>query len=138
MSDYLRKLADAPHIEEPDRGSIHWRKRVWIPVRGKTRTYLKTRRPPAEVYYSVLRNAEVKLCVSVLCNSDEQVTVHHRDGNPFNNSLENLQVLCWNCHLIHKNPEMNGVHSELEGTKLDVDSLDDANVRGFYGIVQEE
>jgi 5-methylcytosine-specific restriction endonuclease McrA len=138
MSEYLQKLADAHHIDEVDKGHVYWRKRTWVPTRGKTYTRLKIRRPPPETYYSVLRNAGVNLCVCVLCNSDERVTVHHRDGNPFNNSLENLQVLCWNCHLIHKNPELEGVHSELEGTKLDVDFLDDANVRGFYGIIQEE
>ena len=29
--------------------------------------------------------------------------IHHKDSNPNNNSLDNLQVLCPNCHSLQKN-----------------------------------
>jgi len=29
--------------------------------------------------------------------------VHHKDKNRYNNNIENLEVLCWNCHIIKHN-----------------------------------
>lgn len=29
--------------------------------------------------------------------------LHHKDGNRFNNKLDNLQILCCNCHALTKN-----------------------------------
>jgi hypothetical protein len=35
---------------------------------------------------------------------DERVLlVHHKDKNRLNNNIENLEVLCWNCHIIKHN-----------------------------------
>ncbi|MBO5968444.1 MAG: HNH endonuclease [Clostridia bacterium] len=37
------------------------------------------------------------------CGSNQNVDVHHKDGNPLNNSLDNLQRLCRSCHTkIHR------------------------------------
>lgn len=33
------------------------------------------------------------------CGSNRNVDVHHIDGNPQNNSLDNLQRLCRSCHI---------------------------------------
>lgn len=33
-----------------------------------------------------------------ICGSNKNVDVHHKDGNPMNNSIENLQRLCRSCH----------------------------------------
>lgn len=72
------------------------------------------------------------------CGSDYKLTVHHIDGNPFDNGLENLQVLCWHCHLLFHEPSEAGVHEELEGTKSDFDNLDNPETRRFHGIVEED
>jgi hypothetical protein len=41
-----------------------------------------------------------------VCGSSERSQVHHKDGNPQNNSTENLRRLCSACHmhLHHKRP----------------------------------
>ena len=33
-----------------------------------------------------------------LCGSNRNVDVHHKDGNPQNNNINNLQRLCRSCH----------------------------------------
>jgi len=33
-----------------------------------------------------------------MCGSDEDVTIHHEDGDIENNNLGNLVVLCRSCH----------------------------------------
>ena len=33
-----------------------------------------------------------------ICGSNKNVDVHHKDGNPQNNSLDNLQRVCRSCH----------------------------------------
>lgn len=38
-----------------------------------------------------------------ICGSTRNVDVHHKDGNPQNNTMGNLQRLCRSCHLkVHK------------------------------------
>lgn len=123
--------------DEPDRARINWKKRKWTLLRGKTTTRPKTHRPPAETYWQILKDAGRNLCVCELCNSDYRITVHHKDGNPHNNSVGNLQVLCWNCHLLFHNSTDEAEHHELEGTKQDSDPLDDRETRRFLGIVDE-
>lgn len=39
-----------------------------------------------------------KLQCCELCSSQENLQVHHKDRNPKNNSLSNLQTLCASCH----------------------------------------
>jgi rRNA maturation endonuclease Nob1 len=34
-----------------------------------------------------------------ICGSNKNVDVHHKDGNPQNNVLENLQRVCRSCHI---------------------------------------
>ena len=115
-------LSAKPLEQEPDRSRIKWRKQKWkLPKRiGMNKeAKLSHPRPPAQVYYEVLRQAGRNLCVCARCGSDYKITIHHKDGNPFNNSLENLEVLCWNCHLVLHDPLEEGVHDEMEGTKTD-------------------
>lgn len=38
-----------------------------------------------------------KICVGCI-NSDGRIEVHHKDFDPFNNSLENLEYRCKRCH----------------------------------------
>ena len=48
-------------------------------------------------------------------NSREQLQVHHIDGNPGNNDLENLIPLCAECHLqIEKEARIHAPHSDIQ------------------------
>lgn len=39
------------------------------------------------------------------CTYIEQLQVHHVDGNPYNNKLQNLQTLCIYCHMFWHNTQ---------------------------------
>jgi hypothetical protein len=45
--------------------------------------------------------SDVKVCD--MCGTDNNLYVHHRDENPFNNKRSNLQKLCAQCHNVHHN-----------------------------------
>ena len=102
--------------DEPDRARVKWKKRKWTLPRGMTVTRPKNHRPPAETYWEILKAAGKNVCVCELCNSDYRITIHHKDGNPYNNDLNNLQILCWNCHKLFHNSSDETEHHELEGT----------------------
>lgn len=48
----------------------------------------------------VFRSGRPLICANTKCNiSDVDVLeIHHKDMNHFNNALENLEILCANCH----------------------------------------
>ena len=48
--------------------------------------------------YRKLALESSKVCVR--CGYDKYVVVHHKDRNRSNNSIENLEVLCPNCHAL--------------------------------------
>src|SRR3990172_10467882 len=43
------------------------------------------------------------------CGAAGRLHVHHRDENPFNNSIANLQTLCPSCHLRMHSPNYLGI-----------------------------
>jgi len=138
LTESEQSILNAKSADEPDRAKIRWKKQRWKLPRGKTTTRMRTVRPSHEIYWNILRQGGRNDKECETCSSDYKLTIHHRDGNPFNNSLENLQILCWHCHLLFHEPSEAGVHDELEGTKNDFDYLDDLEIRKFYGIVNED
>ena len=107
------------HISEPDRGAIRWPNlKKLTRKRRSTRLTRKRGRPSARAYWGVLDQYGVeRKCER--CGADYRITVHHRDGNPWNNGLENLEVLCWHCHALFHDPQEEGIHDEREGTRID-------------------
>ena len=138
LTQIEQRILNAKPSEEPDRAKIRWKKQRWKLPRAKTTTRVRATRPSHKIYWDILRQAGRNCKECETCSSDYELTIHHIDGNPFNNSLENLQVLCWHCHLLFHEPSEAGVHDELEGTKNDFDNLDDPEIRKFYGIVEED
>ena len=56
-----------------------------------------------------------------LCNSTKYLNVHHKDGNPCNYSIENLQIVCRKHHLeLHGNPMQGRKHSEEAKRKMSI------------------
>jgi predicted Zn-ribbon and HTH transcriptional regulator len=73
----------------------------------------------------MLEQAGRRLDVCQDCGSlSYPLAVHHIDGNPYNNAIENLAVLCPQCHLSRHGPaEEEGVVPWYEGTIRDRQSI---------------
>ena len=121
MNEDMQKLITAKPTEEGDKAKIKWPKtKHYILPRGRTIKRPRNRyRPNPTHYWNILKEANRCVDRCQLCNSEYHITVHHKNENPFDNSLENLQVLCWNCHKkIHRSEE-EGVFEEEENTVAD-------------------
>lgn len=54
------------------------------------------------------------------CGIDDPVvlTIHHKDGNPRNDNPDNLQVLCYNCHIrLHRQGGTTKLQEEIKTNK---------------------
>jgi 5-methylcytosine-specific restriction endonuclease McrA len=115
----IEKLLTAQLLDsEPDRATVKYPKiQKWHRARDKT-TFLPTRgyRTKTSIYWDILRQANRCLTNCEECHSDYRITVHHKDGNCFNNQLENLSVLCWTCHKRKNSSEDSDVVDDAEGT----------------------
>ena len=95
-------ILNAKPTVEPDRSTpVKWRKkRKWKASRSKRD--LKPKAPQHPGTYEarqLLKSVHRPLNVCEECGlQDHKMQVHHVDGNPYNNSLENLKVLCRCCH----------------------------------------
>src|SRR5699024_4839351 len=69
-------------------------RRDWILNKTKRNSNERNSRANAKLRIELLTNK--RECEK--CRSTKNLDVHHMDENPFNNSLENLQVLCRSCH----------------------------------------
>ncbi len=49
-----------------------------------------------------------KICVGCENNLEFLLTIHHKDGNPHNNSWDNLEIVCFNCHAKRHLKEVDG------------------------------
>ena len=64
-------------------------------------TYVKSHLLKQKLIRDGIKENKCELCgVSIWLNVDLPLELHHKDGNHYNNSLENLQILCPNCHSI--------------------------------------
>jgi 5-methylcytosine-specific restriction endonuclease McrA len=134
----IEQIMKAIPSPEPDHAKIKWRKRAWHLPRNYADTRPLTHRPQPKVYWDIAKDSGKNVCVCERCISDYKITIHHADGNPWNNDIENLQVLCWSCHLLYHDPVEAGVYDDREGTKADFDNLDDPEIRKFHGIVDDD
>jgi 5-methylcytosine-specific restriction endonuclease McrA len=73
------------------------------PLWGKPEPRRKPVSQSARTKVLVRAKGKCEKCAHSL--EDVKPHIHHRDGNPKNNKLSNLQVLCPNCHSkIHDKP----------------------------------
>lgn len=75
-------------------------------------TVLRTRKinrkyKPRKTLSKELRMAVYQLYNSrcARCNSETANQIHHVDGDPHNNNIRNLKLLCYDCHLVVEGKE---------------------------------
>jgi predicted HTH transcriptional regulator len=68
------------------------------------------------------------------CGSNDEIEVHHRDRNRSNNSPENLEVLCHECHMDEHHEERSERASlhETPAEELVLDILKEGRVTAPY------
>lgn len=100
----LAILTAKPSVE-PDRAKIKWRKvKKWKLTRSKKKLKPKRHHPGTKDARELLKQADRPLNVCEECGLiAHKMQVHHVDHNPYNNSLDNLRVLCRHCHGAYHN-----------------------------------
>ena len=97
----LAILTAQPTAEE-DKGLIKWPKTKWIRKTGKTefkqqKRFIRRRSRENLLDKIALQGRELNRCEGC----DElfpSLDIHHTDGNPHNNDVDNLLLLCKECH----------------------------------------
>lgn len=74
-----------------------------------------------------------------LCDSTENLELHHKDGNRSNNDVRNIQLLCRGCHRV----KFHGRKKENRGYKVFINFTDEQwrlleKFRGIYGRSDSE
>lgn len=70
------------------------------PYRERYKIYMKT------MHWLATRNAKIKMVGGVCerCASSSNLSVHHKNyRNLYDVSMDDLEVLCWDCHSAHHN-----------------------------------
>jgi 5-methylcytosine-specific restriction endonuclease McrA len=101
LDEFCKRLLNAKPSDEPSRAKLNWGNRVKLRKklkRGHTQVGRTSYHPGTKDARTILRMAGRNLKTCQRCNSTYKVAVHHRDRNPYNNRLENLDILCADCH----------------------------------------
>jgi HNH endonuclease len=90
--------------------------------RGMYYKHVDKRRQYLRDYGHRTRNSRFKKNTCEMCGFIPldlcQLDVDHKDGNRNNNSLENLQTLCANCHRLKTKTSRDGTYKKIKETKL--------------------
>ena len=118
MMNEVEKLLQAQLLkEEPDKAFVKWPKykRKRLKVKRKTVITNKRTHPGTREARRILRLHGRDLTICEMCGRTGKMQIHHKDGNPFNNNLENLVILCKECHKkVHGLPVEEVYDEELE------------------------
>lgn len=91
--------------------------------------YIKTKNPQTSKIKNKLLREGIKehrceCCMNTMWNDAQIVLeVHHKDGNRRNNELDNLQLLCPNCHAMTDNWRGKGKKSTKESITISDETL---------------
>jgi hypothetical protein len=95
-------------LADPDADAISWA--LGFPITKQINTPMfdvphvkierkrKKRIPLTDKERNIILDARGRKCED--CGKDHDLQIHHLDGNPANNALENLMVACYTCHKI--------------------------------------
>ena len=70
-------------------------KKAFIKRDAQDQSVRNARQSADRIVYNILG----KQAVCEVCGSVSNIDVHHIDGDPHNNSVDNLQLLCRSCHM---------------------------------------
>jgi len=122
LNSVIDRILHAEPWEEPDRAIIKWPKQKFKRPKDRTEFVPKKRKRVSKSLRNRRRlhesGRDMKHCED--CRDSNNIQIHHKDGNPNNNSLDNLLVLCKNCHVNrHKIADLVGVKEWYVGTIQD-------------------
>lgn len=84
---------DIPFIDERNDFDVDELRKLFPSLFGRMP---KTREPfTKKERYNILKQLG-RLCID--CGTNEDIQIHHIDGNPSNNTLNNLEPMCYRCH----------------------------------------
>lgn len=109
MSNMLQKLWEQPEYRDGRTKENH---HLW------NGGYSRVARGFTEKIRQATKERDGFLCMNPICphrNEDRPLHVHHKDGNPSNNVLENLITLCDRCHYT--------CHLSPRGKPINIDKL---------------
>jgi transposase len=109
MSSLLRELNIKPAggnyihmrkvLQENEIDCSHWKGQGWNKDKQLKDWTQYTRVSQLKKHLILIRNHKCEICnLTEWLNYPITIEVHHIDGDRTNNSLENLQLLCCNCH----------------------------------------
>ena len=99
LNNYLKKM---DIVYKGNKGS----KGKTVPHKLTAEEYSHVQHPKRDIMKRKLFREGIKKEACELCGAASwmgkrlPLELHHKDGNGFNNNLENLQILCPNCHSI--------------------------------------
>lgn len=91
---HMRKV-----LQENEIDYSHWKGQAWNKDKQLKDWTQYTRVSQLKKHLILIRNHKCEICnLTEWLNYPITIEVHHIDGDRTNNSLENLQLLCCNCH----------------------------------------
>jgi 5-methylcytosine-specific restriction endonuclease McrA len=114
-------ILTATPTDELDHAKIKWPKMKWKRRRGKTTFTPKKKKVNRKSHHQLeeiltCHGRQIHYCED--CGQQYgELQIHHKDGNPNNNHIDNLVVLCKGCHAErHKIADLIGVKEWHIGT----------------------
>lgn len=102
LNGYLQKMGIDYQGNQGGKGIKHDPK-YKTAVEYSQGTNVKSYRLKAKLVRDGLKEDKCEICGVSLWNGVKlPLELHHKDGNHYNNSLDNLQILCPNCHSIQE------------------------------------
>lgn len=101
-----------------NKGKIFGPKRSIDYFLTKNGPYIKSSDLKLRLFKENIKKKECEICQRTMWNNDTlPLELHHKDCNHYNNQLDNLQILCSNCHTqIH-------AHMAKSVTAIDLESI---------------
>lgn len=99
LNNVLKELNISYKGNQPRKGKEHLETRKDINIYLNNLKYITSYKLKLLLFREKIKEKVCESCgLTQWLSGDIPLELHHIDGNRFNNSLENLQILCPNCH----------------------------------------